>query len=245
MPRFDKNTLYCFTPLVTLCTFIVEFAFGLYTMWRYRATTFGQVAALGLFALCGFQLAEWMVCGAGSTMADFWMRFGFVSTALLPAIGLNIVHLISDKKYLYLNWLGYIFAVIVSGLLIFQAGSDLYFACTGKFVAFQIGTFTDKIYLTYYVVVLGAAIVLLLGNIFRKKQHVYISKLMLGTLLVFIIPTYVLYIFTIVSGSAVPSIMCGFAIFAAVLLVAKILPEYHKELGRLSSISPATTEAGK
>ena len=104
----------------------------------------------------------------------------------------------------------------------------------GKFVAFQIGTTTDKIYLVYYIVIIGIAIILLLGNIFRKKHHVYISKLMLWTLLVFIIPTYALYLFSIISGSSVPSIMCGFAILAAVLFVAKILPVYTKDCAEIS-----------
>lgn len=229
-----NNTLYCFTPLVTLGTFITEFVFGVYVIIRHRKTTFGKVAALGLFGLAGFQLAEWMVCGAGSNMPDFWMRFGFVSTALLPAVGLNLVHLISDKKYKYLNMLGYITAGIVSSLLIFEAGADLYYACMGKFVAFQIGTTTDKVYIFYYVVFLGIAIILLLGNIFRKKQHVRLSWIMLATILVFVVPTYALYIFTIISGSSVPSIMCGFAIFAAVLLVAKLLPLYEREHAFLS-----------
>ena len=237
MKRSDTtNTLYCFTPLVTLGTFILEFFFGLYVIIRHRKTTFGKVAALGLFGLASFQLAEWMVCGAGSHMPDFWMRFGFVGTALLPAIGLNLVHLISDKKYKYLNFLGYIFAAIVCLLLIFQAGADLYFACMGKFVAFQLGTFTDKMYVFYYMVILGIAIVLLLGNIFRKKQHMRLSMIMLATLLVFIVPTYALYFFTVISGSSVPSIMCGFAIFAAVLLVAKLLPLYENECMKLSKV---------
>ena len=232
----NNTTLYCFTPLVTLCTFIVEFFLGIYTIFRFRKTNFGKVAALGLFGLAGFQLAEWMVCGAHSGMFDFWMRFGFVSTAILPAVGLNLVHLISDKKYKYLNVLGYIFAGVVAFLLIFQAGADLYFACMGKFVAFQLGTFTDTAYLSYYVIILGIALILLLGNIFRKKQHVQLSKIMVWTLLVFIIPTYALYFFTVINGSSVPSIMCGFAIFAAVLLVAKLLPLYERECSALQKV---------
>jgi hypothetical protein len=234
MPQNKENYLYCFTPLVTLATFVVEFALGVFTIYKYRKTAFCKVAALGLFGLASFQFAEWMVCGAGSSMPDFWMRFGFVGTALLPAIGLHLVHLISDKKYKHLTLLGYVAAALVSAVLIFEAGADLYFTCMGKFVSFQIGTVADKMYVYYYIVFLGIAIFLLLGNIFRKKQHVHISKLMLATLLVFIVPTYVLSYFSIIKGSSVPSIMCGFAIFAAVLLVARILPKYHKEYALLA-----------
>lgn len=224
----NEHTLYCFTPLVTLATFVVEFVFGLYTLYKYRKTTFGKVAAFGLFGLATFQLAEWMVCGVTGN-PDFWMRFGFVGTALLPAIGLNLVHLISNRKYKYLTQFGYLFAAVVSLMLIFQAGKDLYFACMGTFVAFQLGTLTDAVYLGYYVIILGFAIIILLRNIIAKKKHVQISILTLVLLLVFIVPTYVLYLFHVISGASVPSIMCGFAIIAAVILVAKILPKYENE----------------
>ncbi len=227
----NTTTLYCFTPLVTLATCIIEIALALYSLYRYRKTLFGKVSIILLFALASFQLAEWMVCKGGGSM-DFWMRLGFIGTVIMPALGMHLIHIVNDKKYKWLTVFSYIVAALVSLLIFFYNGHEFDYLCTGKFVTFQLGTAISFVYFLEYTLFTSLSLLILIVNILRKgeRAHRRLNLMMLLAFSVFSVPSFVMHIVTkTIGGGSLPSITCGFAIVTAIILVAKILPEYHRE----------------
>ncbi len=64
----------------------------------------------------------------------------------------------------------------------------------------------------------------------------YTSELfwMLVAYLSFIVPTIFVYAYFADTRAAVPSIMCGFAIFMALILVLKVIPGFNKKFHKPS-----------
>ena len=65
-----KGKTFCFSPPVMLATFIIEFGFAFYSIWRYKMTTISRLVVAMLFALGSFQLAEYMICGGLGRVND-------------------------------------------------------------------------------------------------------------------------------------------------------------------------------
>jgi hypothetical protein len=157
------------------------------------------------------------------------MKVGFIGTAFLPALGLHLVHLINNRQYKILVWVGYVLAILAIMAIFLTNNESFLHECVGRFVAFKVGTLTGKIYFLYYALVIGISFVLLFVNIYKKintKLNIYTT----AAFLVFIVPALVLFFASQVPYSGLPSVMCGFAILAAIILTAKILPLYHQNL---------------
>lgn len=222
-----KSVVYCFTPLAVLVTFLVEFCLSIYVFFKYRKTVFGQVVASLLLCLSLFQLAEYVVC---TTDLDsyYWMRMGYVSITLLPALGLHLVKIINHQKNTYVNWVADILAVLLSGIILFSKESIYGFACTGKFVIFELNTILREVHGVFYGVFLVLAILMMIKHI-RSNHNRIINAWLLSGYLVFIVPSVVLAFVARIYHQGLASIMCGFAIILAVILVWKIVPLYFKE----------------
>ena len=230
LKKDHKNIFYCFTPLVSLATFIVEFIFAVYTLIKYRKTEFGRVSIFVLLALASFQLPEYLLCQSNqSAYRNVLIQIGFIGTAFLPPLGLHLVNLLNDKKYTKLVSFGYIFASFTTILILASKAGDFVHACTGKYVKFGLGSLAEKFYSGTYLIFITSAIVILLYYILKNK-NLALNMWMLVTFLVFLIPAYVLYFFSFYPSDGLPSVMCGFAIFAALILLLKILPKYHNQI---------------
>lgn len=214
-------TLYCFTPLVTLITFLVEIIFALYVWMRYSTHRFGRVAAVFLVLLSGFQISEYIICKGGSV--EMWSRAGFICTVFLPILGIDFVLTVSGSKARLT--LGYAIAFAYATLFAIMPGLFPVAQCTGKFVIFTTGlSALDISYALYYFAALFYGIGLMLDlSRNRKGPREALRWLLLGYA-AFMIPAFSLFIFVSVSRDGFPSILCGFAILMAFILVFKVLP---------------------
>ena len=90
--RFLKaDKLYCFSPPIMVATFILEVAFAIYTIARYKLTPVSRLAVAILIGLAVFQLAEFNVCeGAFGVDSLTWARIGHVAITLLPPLGIQL-----------------------------------------------------------------------------------------------------------------------------------------------------------
>jgi hypothetical protein len=103
--------------------------------------------------------------------------------------------------------------------------------CTGNYVIFQMGPYASTVYTLYYYGLLGSGIALGVkwANEFKAKGEAYRKKLdcvrgLIIGYLVFLIPTALAYSVKPEYRHAIPSIMCGFAVIFALILVFYILP---------------------
>jgi hypothetical protein len=231
MSTRKSTTFYCFSPPVMLATMGIETALLIYTLWRYRLTVIGRLAVAMLVSLAVFQLAEYFVCTGYGFRAEQWSRLGFVAITALPPLGLHMVHALADKpkrlavRASYLSMVGF-----MTFFLTYHA-AFIGYKCTGNYVIFQIGYPATIAYSIYYYGWLAAGIglgmrwanqLLEAGNQAKKRLQ-SVRGLIVGYL-IFIIPTALANSVKPETRAGIPSILCGFAVLFAVILVLYIMP---------------------
>ena len=223
-----KNTLYCFTPEVMLATVIIELGLAVYTLLRYRQGLFGKVATFMLLLLAMFQVAEYQICSNAD--AIFWSRFGFVVITLLPGLGLYLVSLISQKQH-FLR-IGYIAVISFTLLFILGPKSITSSFCGGNYIIFSGPAQLYEFYAAYYFGFLILGIWESLEALKESKHQAIrqILKWIIIGYLSFMLPMGIAYALFVPARQALASIMCGFAVFFALILAFKIVPSYYKHL---------------
>lgn len=221
-----NTTLYCFSPPVMIATFAIEVTLFIATYVRYKLSTPTRLAMAILAFLALFQLSEYFVCGGLGVDAAMWSRIGYIAITALPPLGLHLIYTIAKRKTLWPVWLGYatgLLWIIVFGL------SETAFRghqCAGNYVIFQLRAGVGGMYFVYYYALLfwGIGVALQsarLQKIRKTKEALY--GMSLGYL-VFLLPTTIVNTLNPSTMSAIPSIMCGFAILYAFILFGFVLP---------------------
>ena len=246
-----SNKFYCFSPTVMLATFLFESIAALLVITKYRKSPKRTLIITLLFALAGFQIAEFMVCGGFGIKGVEWARFGYVSITLLPPLGYHLAHLIAGKKvgfsvkFAYATMIGFIayYLLVTNGV---QADS-----CRPNYSVFNVPQIAGWLYALYYYGWLFVAIFFCWQEIkklsdkeSRKIVRIVLSKLrflekivpnesiikikalkwLLVGYLVFVVPTTFVNIINPNTIEGIPSIMCGFAVLLAVILLLKVSP---------------------
>ena len=222
----DKNKLYCFTPEVMIATFLIEGILAVYTLVRYRTTVFGRVAFLILFFLALFQLAEYQICVGSHALV--WAKIGIISITLLPVLGLNLILLTCNKNGWFIKS-AYAVTMAVIAFLILSPTAVSGAVCLGNYVIFESVQPLYWLYALYYISILVYGMIM--ASVELKEQNVkkkYLYWMTIGYLS-FLLPVSYIYLFYELSSKGIPSIMCGFALIFAFLIVFKILPLYHKD----------------
>lgn len=212
-----------------MLTFLIEVVLLVFVFIRYGLrTTLHRVASAILVCLALFQLAEYNVCGRFNVSALSWSRLGFVAITLLPPLGVHLLFtIISRKRDLLLAG-----AYVSSLIFIYVFGfSNLAFnshVCAGNYAIFQLNNHMGGWFFMYYYFWLFASIFLGL----RAMKHANpkqsrVLRYFVSGYLFFLLPTTVINMLRPETTSGIPSIMCGFAVIYAVVLVFGILP-LHK-----------------
>jgi hypothetical protein len=232
--RHGSTQFNCFSPPVMAATLIIEFGLAAYTIWRYKMTVVTRLAVALLAGLATFQLAEYHVCtGAGTASAEMWSRIGFVAISTLPAVGTHLMHVLADKPQRKAVVLSYASMVGFSVFFLTYSGVFVGHECTGNYVIFQLGSHIGGVYaLTYYYLWLAFGIFMgarWANQLMLKKGKVARNRLLavrglIAGYLVFLVPCAIANTVSPSSRAGIPSIMCGFAVLLALILVLYILP---------------------
>jgi hypothetical protein len=219
----NKPKMYCFSPAVMLATFIIEILLALYAYFRYKATLFSNLAVVIIILLASFQLAEYQICGQTNPL--FWARIGFVIITFLPVLGLHLISLITNKlSYLKIGYIAMLLFVIIFALV---PSSLTNATCGGNYIIFDSQQSLMWIYGIYYFGFLFLGLWEAFDYLQKKKSEA-LEWIMIGYI-AFILPMGLVYIVSPSVRSAVPSVMCGFAIILALILALKVVPEYNRE----------------
>jgi hypothetical protein len=220
--------LYCFSPPVMLATFLIEFGLAIYTIWRYKMTTISRLAVIMLFALGTFQLAEYMVCGGLGLTNIQWARVGYVAITLLPALGIHMLVTLAGKKNNLLVGAAYasclafvVFYIIGTGVIEGQQ-------CLANYAVFYTQHASSQWYTAYYYgwLIIGVYLAWQWGN--EQPVNKSVLRAMMIGYLVFLVPTTFFNIIDPSTLKGIPSIMCGFAVLLAFVIVLKVLPNSAK-----------------
>ena len=213
-----------------LATIAVEIGLLLYSLWRYRMTPLVRIVMLILVFLALFQYSEYNVCGGDGINAATWSRIGFAAITLLPAFGIHLIQVIAGHRRHVIAWVAYATAGIWESFFLLSNRAFAGHVCAGNYVIFQLNQHYGGLYFIYYYFWLFAGIGLCLYFSYRTKLLHIKKSLILQTLgyLVFLLPTAVANTVSRSTISGIPSVMCGFAVLYALILVFGIVPTFSK-----------------
>ncbi|MFZ2125503.1 MAG: hypothetical protein WA087_02860 [Candidatus Saccharimonadales bacterium] len=219
-----KDKMFCFSPPVMLATLLIEFSLAAYTVWRYKMDTVKKLAVTMLVALGLFQLAEYMVCGGLGISGIDWARFGYVSITLLPALGIHMLHAIAGKKAGAIVKTAYATCAAFVLFYIIGEGALNGHACLSNYAVFHTARSSVIPFGLYYYgwMFIGIYQAWIWSN--EMPKHRRALQAMAMGYASFILPTTAFNIIDPTTTHAIPSIMCGFAVIFAVVLVTKVLP---------------------
>jgi uncharacterized protein (TIGR02611 family) len=216
-----------------ILTFFIEVTLAAHVIWKYKMRSVPILAVCILLALAAFQLAEYNVCETAFGLSSLdWARFGFVAITLLPPLGIHFAVAMAGQlrrlRWLLAGIYALAAAFVVTFLMIdhgIQGGP----ACLGNYAIFHVAPTTTRLYAIYYYGLLFFGIWLALyfaqktSSTLHKRAH---YSLIVGYL-AFIVPTTTVNVIDPSTIAGIPSIMCGFAVLLALILVGYTLPAHH------------------
>lgn len=210
-----------------LATFVVESGLLLWTLFRYKMTPAIRLASFMLFFLALFQLAEYNVCGGIGVSAEVWSRVGFVAITALPPLGLHFGHVIAGKRLGAIPVLAYATGIVWIAVFSVSEWAFSGHVCAGNYVIFQLRSDVSLLYSLYYYSWLFVAVWLnlLWARKASPKTRGALTAFSVGYL-AFLLPTTVLNALYPSTIAGIPSIMCGFAVLFALILVFVVLPRW-------------------
>lgn len=220
-----KNVLYCFSPPVMVLTFLFEIAGAVYILLRYKRSRVTFLSIAIMICLAIFQLAEYFVC-AGSLFD--WAKVGFIAITLLPPLGLHLAaSIVSIKRgipsYVFIS---YMTALCFISFFVLYDNAITAQICGGNYIIFGMTNMTAWVYGVYYygwLVIATAMCLLWSRQIKDKNKQKSLNWLCIGYS-TFLIPTTTVNIADPNTIKAIPSIMCGFAVLLAFIIIIKVLP---------------------
>lgn len=217
----------CFSPTVMLATFLIEALGALWVLLRYRSSKAAWLIVAVLTALGVFQLAEYMVCeGAFGLSSLDWARVGYVAITALPPLGLHLGMVIAGKRQPWLLAMAYGSGAAFALLFLFAGAGIQSQVCLGNYVIFKVAPYAVKFYALYYYGWLLAALVYMSrwrSRLRQLKKRRALGWLMAGYAM-FVVPTTLVNIVRPETIAGIPSIMCGFAVALALVLLVRVAP---------------------
>ncbi len=229
MVKRSATTFYCFSPPVMVATCIIEVALFIYTVSRYKLTVITRLTALTLLLLALFQLCEFHVCRSG-WVTGTWSRIGFMAITLLPPIGIQIIRTIAGRGWRILSWGAYTSGIVFAALFGFSRSAFDGHICAGNYAIFQLAPHLGGLYFGYYYTWLFVGIGLCLYFSIKARSLIREALILQAVgFLVFVLPTGIVNDLNPKTISGIPSIMCGFAVLYALILVFAIVPRTLKD----------------
>lgn len=219
------NKFMCFSPPVMLATFLIEFAFAFYVLWRYKMTTVSRLVVTTLFALGTFQLAEYMICGGLGWTHTEWARVGYGAITLLPALGIHLVAALAGKKAPWLVTSAYASCAAFVAFFMFAGGAISGQECRANYAVFDTHDASVIPFALYYYgwMIAGTIMAWKWAGEAEQKNASALQWMSIGYL-AFMLPTTTVNLIDPATVQGIPSIMCGFAVLLAFVLVIKVLP---------------------
>lgn len=220
-----STTLFCFSPPVMLATFIIEVAFAIYIIWRYRLTTVSRLVIAILGCLAVFQGAEYLICGGLGIQGGSWSRIGYSAITLLPPLGIHLTLAITKQKKPQLLAAAYGTAALFVLYFAFMTQAISGYTCYANYAVFETTQFGSLMYALYYYGWLITGVTIALRNARTYPTHSRALRALAFGYLAFILPTTTINLIDATTIAGIPSIMCGFAVVLAFVLTLRVAPE--------------------
>ena len=209
----------CFTPLISLTTFIIEFIVASYLIFFRKKSVANLGFGILIYVLGLYQLWEFLICSTGTPA--IWAKAAFITYTFLPAIGLHFVMRYLRKHHS--QTLIYTPPIVFSLLALFTEGFVIYAGCTKLFVKISTilsnQTWLIGVYLTYYFAYIVYLIILLIQRIPKEKnkKKKKIEKMILTGVLVSLVPAMILLVIFPSLNILFASVYCEFSVLFTIL----------------------------
>jgi hypothetical protein len=225
---FQPNTLLCFSPPVMIATIIIETGLALWILTRYTINKPRRIMIALLVLLAAFQMAEFNVCS--SALPDLiWSRLGYIFITLLPALALHLVVLMRGEHRPRLVAMGYTLAATFVLAFAFAPTSLNRGVCTGNYVIFALAQPLSLLYGYYYFGLEIAGLGLAMAPLVKPDKTIRTTmQWLVVAYLTMMVPTLIISVILPAAHLGIPSIMCGFAVFFALILGLKVAPLANK-----------------
>lgn len=210
-----------------VATIIIELGLLIWSLVKYKKSLVVALVASILLSLAMFQIAEYRTCGKFLSESGLvWSHIGYMFITILPPLGLHLISAIAKKKPGWLHWMADASAALLVIIFGFIKSSIFSAVCGGNYVIFKLHQNLGFIYGLYYLGFLFAGLILAARymNGAKKNQYHALFWMIVGYL-VFLIPTGIVNMLNPATTQGVPSIMCGFAVFYALILTFAVLPQ--------------------
>ena len=172
-----------------------------------------------------FQIAEWQVCANAG--AQVWARIGFIATAILIPLGVDFIHHLAPSQLSKTaRSLAWITAGAFIAWFVLVPNSVNFVFCGGNYSIYRLSIVLGYSYAAFYwgwlfFTVWMANRSLRFMKMPRDNRAMQAFMIGYGS---FIIPTLISNAAAPETLKAIPSILCGFAIFFAIILVGFVAP---------------------
>jgi hypothetical protein len=212
-----------------LITFLIEIIGAIYIIWRYRMTAITRLTVSILVCLGVFQGAEYMLCGGFGMTGGAWSQVGYSAITLLPPLGIHLAQAIAGKKANIVTYAAYASAALFISYFVFITSSISGHTCYANYAVFDTsrGLLPSMLYGAYYYGWLFAGVWACVRFSSTVKQA-HLKRALLSLAVgysSFIVPTTVVNLIDPSTIAGIPSIMCGFAVLLAFILIGKVAPE--------------------
>ncbi len=209
-----------------LATFVIEIVFAAYILWRYELNTTSRLVVAVLVFLAIFQGTEFAICGNTGMQGGLWSRIGYSAITMLPPLGLHLVYSVADKKSKLLVPLAYVSATLFIAYFAFVTVAITGQTCYANYAVFDTTKGSSLVFGAYYYGWMFTSIYLASNWLKTVKKHQAraLTALTIG-FMSFIVPTAAVNLIIPSTINGIPSIMCGFAVILAFILVGKVAPE--------------------
>ncbi len=213
-----------YNPWLGTLTAAFEIFAGIWMLTRKDRKNIHRISALLFFLLAGYQLLEVLICYHHLEELSFLSRLAFLDVTWLPALTVLLLALLNNKKSPLLN----IYAIVSLSLaLVFSVWIliDTRFVsstvCDFIYASYQHPRPVFILYGLYYEIVQFSVIFILISMMaleddrLLRKRYAFLQT---GVLL-YLIPSFLVMAFVPqVTESALPSVMCHFALFYGIFL---------------------------
>ncbi len=208
-----------------MATFLFEIGLASYVLFKYKMSQVTKLVTFLLVSLAVFQLAEYFVCGGLGVDAQAWSRVGYVAISILPPLGLHLTHSIAHKPMGRMTALAYTTSALWIGLFTLSQQAFTGYTCGGNYVIFQLQSPIGGLFFVHYYIWLF--VTMYFATSFARKAKPRVRKALTAQILsyaAFILPTSTINLMWPHTASALPSIMCGFAVIFAIALTLWVMP---------------------
>lgn len=227
MKRTKDMSLKCFSPPVMLATFMIEVVAALWILWRYRRTTTSKLIVIILSLLATFQVAEYMICEGTFWLSSLdWARVGFAAISFLPALGMHLAMHLRGKVSGVGMVAGYVVATAFAGFFLTVGQGVTSSVCGGNYVLVGFMEHMNYPYIVFYYgwTIVSMSYASYWSGRLKSKSTAKALRWLAYGYAVFLVPTTLVNIINPTTLAAIPSIMCGFAVFLALILLFWVAP---------------------